>query len=76
MNNKTLVKVNLDGDIVLSFPVEGYTAGCGHTMYILRTIYNQLPKLKCFAKLVETLYLNSEDYKGVLVFNFVSEGVV
>ena len=48
MNSQTLVEVNLDGNIVLSFPVEGYTAGCGHTTYILGTIYNRLPKTQIF----------------------------
>lgn len=73
MNNKTLVKVNLDGDIVLSFLVDGYTAGCGHTTSILGTIYNKKPKLRYFSRLIETLDLNSKEYKGVLVFNFISE---
>lgn len=74
MNNQTLVKVNLDGNMVLSFPVEGYTAGCGHTTYILGTIYNKLPKLRYFSKLVGTKDLASQEYKGILVFNFISEG--
>lgn len=73
MNNQTLVKVNLDGDMVLSFLVEGYTAGCGHTTYILGTIYNKLPKLRYFSKLVGTKDLTSQEYKGILVFNFISE---
>lgn len=73
MKDKTLVKVNLNGDIILSFPVDGYTAGCGHTTSILGTIYDKLPKLRYFSKLVETLDLTSEEYKGVLVFNFISE---
>lgn len=73
MKNKTLVKVNLDGDMVLSFPVEGYTAGCGHTTYILGTIYNKLPKLRYFSKLVGTKDLSSQEYKGILVFSFISE---
>ena len=74
MNKKTLVKVNLNDDIILSFPVEGYTAGCGHTTYILETIDDRLPKLGYFSKLVEIMNLNSEEYKGILVFNFISEG--
>lgn len=73
MNNLTLVEVNLDSNIVLSFPVEGYTAGCGHTTYILGTIYNKLPKLRYFSKLVGTKDLTSQEYKGILVFNFISE---
>lgn len=73
MNDKTLVKVNLDGDVVSSFLVDGYTAGCGHTTSILGAIYNKLPKLRYFSRLVETLDLTSEEYKSVLVFNFISE---
>lgn len=73
MNNKTLVKVNLDGDIILSFKVDGYTAGCGHTTSILGTIYDKLPKLRYFSKLIETLDLTSGKYRGILVFNFISE---
>ena len=75
MKDETLVSVNLNGDIILSFLVEGYTAGCGHTTYILETIYDRLPKLRYFSKLVETIDLTSEEYKGVLVFNFISERV-
>ena len=73
MNNETLVKVNLDGNPVLSFPVEGYTAGSGNTTYILGTIYTRLPKLRFFSKLVGTKDLKSKEYKGILVFNFISE---
>lgn len=73
MKDKTLVKVNLNGDIILSFLIEGYTAGCGRTTSILGTIYNKLPKLRYFSKLVETIDLTSREYRGILVFNFISE---
>lgn len=73
MNKKTLVKVNLDDNLVLSFPVEGYTAGSGDTTYILGSIFTRLPKLRYFSKLVGTKDLKSQEYKGILVFNFISE---